>query len=320
MNRQPVISIIIPAHNEEATLEECLASLKQLNYLDENLEIIVINDGSTDATGDIISRYEQPLYLVRLQTTGVGPSQARNMAMRGAKGEYVAFTDADCVVDREWLNELLRGFVEEEVAGVGGSQAVAPGSAPFEKKVHRFLASMHFVSEYMKRGDKVRLVSDFASCNAIYRKKAIEEVNGFDEGLWPGEDVDINYRLTRRGYKLAYNPEAVVQHHRPTTAKDFYRMMKRYGWSQAYLVRKHGFFRRLHYVPLIELLALAAWIVAIVFNLYSAIGIAVAVIIGTLLAFVLRGGVKRGADNFSLFVIALLAWNLGFLSYMVGKR
>ena len=316
----PVVSVIIPAHNEEDTVGECLASLENLNYPSDKLEIILINDGSIDETKNVIDRHCQRLNCIYLETSGVGPSKARNLGLQRCGGEYVAFTDADCVVDREWLNELLKGFVAEDVAGVGGSQDTPDDATEFERKVHSFLSGMHFICEYMKEGDIIKPVQHVASCNAMYRRGVVEEVFGFDERLWPGEDVDLDYKITHKGYKVTYNPKAIVAHHRPKNLKSFFNMMKRYGWAQAYLIRKYGVFRRLHYVPFAEVLSLVGWVFLMVYNLYLGVGLVLAVVIGAVITFVLRDGVKRGLDNFMMFGVTMVGWNLGFGGWLVEKR
>jgi len=117
MGELPAVSIIIPAHNEEATLERCLASLENLDYPSSKLEIILINDGSTDGTKKIIEGYiRKSKYNCKyLETEGVGAPKARNIGLNSAKGEYVAFTDADCVVERDWLMNLVKNFNEKLV-------------------------------------------------------------------------------------------------------------------------------------------------------------------------------------------------------------
>jgi len=315
--QQPSVSIVIPARNEEAIIEKCLASLERLEYSPDKLEVIIINDGSTDATAAIIGKYRRP-WLTVLGTGGVGPSRGRNLGVKQARGEYVAFTDADCVVDKQWLNELLKGF-SEGVAGVGGSQQIPDDASPFERRIHDFLTSMHFVAEYVKTGQTIRPVKDFASCNGMYLKSALNEVGGFDEQLWPGEDVELNYKIVRRGHKLAYNPAAIVKHHRPRTLRGFYRMMWRYGWSQAYLTRKYGFFRKLQYEPVALLVVIAAWLAVVVFSLWWGLILAGAVLVAAFIAF-LVGGLRKGPGNFAMFLVTMVAWNLGFALNLLGRK
>ena len=319
MEDKPDISVIIPAYNEEDTIGECLMSLEDLDYPSEKLEIILINDGSGDNTKNVMSNYDQKLNPVLLETDGVGPSKARNIGLDYAKGEYVAFIDGDCAVDREWLNELLKGFITEDVAGVGGSQIIPVNATEFEKKVHVFLSSMHFVSEYMKEANGIEFVQHVASCNAIYKTGVVREVQGFDEKLWPGEDVDLDYKITHKGYKIAYNPKAIVMHHRPKNLMTFYYMMKRYGGAQAYLIKKHGFFRKLHYIPILEVLVLLGLGMVMVFDVFFGFSLALILILFTAIAFILKWGVKHGTDNFVMFVITLIGWNIGFSTNLIKK-
>ena len=320
MKGKPAVSVIIPAHNEEDTIGECLTSLEKLDYPSGKLEIIIINDGSNDNTKNVITDFDQKLHFVLLETDGVGPSKARNMGLDCASGEYTAFIDADCAVDKDWLNELLEGFISEDMAGVGGSQISPVDATEFEKKVHVFLSSMHFVSEYMKGGDSIKIVQHVASCNAIYKTNVIREVFGFDEQLWPGEDVDLDYRITHKGYKIAYNPKAIVMHHRPKNLKGFYNMMKRYGGAQAYLIKKHGFFRKLHYVPILEVFILMGLGIGMVLDLYFGFGLAFVLVLCTVVVFVLKWGIGYGTDNFVMFIVTVIGWNLGFGTGLIGKR
>jgi cellulose synthase/poly-beta-1,6-N-acetylglucosamine synthase-like glycosyltransferase len=320
MEDKPNISVIIPAYNEEDTIGECLISLEDLDYPSEKLEIILINDGSSDNTKKVMSNYNQKLNLVLLETDGVGPSKARNIGLDCAKGEYVAFIDADCAVDREWLNELLKGFITEDVAGVGGSQIIPVNATEFEKKVHVFLSSMHFVSEYMKEADGIEIVQHVASCNAIYKTGVVREVQGFDDKLWPGEDVDLDYKITHKGYKIAYNPKAIVMHHRPKNLMKFYYMMKRYGGAQAYLIKKHGLFRKLHYVPILEVLVLLGLGMVMVFDVFFGVGLGFLIVLCAAMTLVLKKGIKHGLDNFWMLVITLIGWNLGFGIGLISMR
>jgi cellulose synthase/poly-beta-1,6-N-acetylglucosamine synthase-like glycosyltransferase len=318
MAHLPTVSVIIPAHNEEATIGNCLTSLEQLDYPADSLEIILINDGSTDGTKRIISEHLQRSNYICLETDGRGPSKARNTGLEQAKGDYVAFTDADCVVDRDWLKELLRGFIADDVAGVGGGQIVPDDASNFERSVHYFLTSMHFICEYVKKLETIAIVDHVASCNSMYKKKVIEAVHGFDEQLWPGEDVDLDYKIRHEGCRIAYNPNAVVAHHRPKNIRAFFSMMKRYGWSQAYLLRNYGFFRTLQYVPFAGILLFIGWLFALTYNLSLGIGLAIFGIVGIFMAFILKAGLKQGLDNFQLFMITLVGWHAGFLRGLLG--
>jgi len=320
MYNSPKISIVIPAHNEEDTIDDCLASIEKLNYPLDNLEAILVNDGSTDGTGKIIiESHMEKLNLTYIETPAVGASKARNIGIKKAHGEYIAFTDADCVVDEEWLNELLKGFINENVVSAGGSQGIPPNATEYEKKVHHFLSGIHFICDYMKEINEIKFVDHNASCNAMYVKDTVEEVGGFDEFLWPGEDVELDYKIRQKGYKISYNPKAIVFHHRPKSIKGLYKMMQRYGWSQAYLVRKYGVFRKLHYVPFAEVLILVFLGLIAVYNLYLFVFL-VLVFFVVLFALSFRGGMSGGVSSFIMLIVTIVGWNVGFVAKVLKRH
>ncbi len=163
----------------------------------------------------------------------------------------MAFTDGDCIVDRRWLTELEKGFDRPEVGGVGGDQKSPQDETKTGRRIQEFLKLIGFMTDYIKTASVMRETEHNPSCNVMYRKSVLEEVGGFDEELFPSEDVELDLKIRRRGYALLYNPAAVVGHYRPGNYRDFASMMRRYGASQRYLVSRYGFFRRLHFVPAI---------------------------------------------------------------------
>jgi len=314
---KPFISVIIPARNEESTIGKCLDSLKNLNYPKELLEFIIINDGSTDKTQDIAESYNVNV----IKTEGVGPSAARNIGIEQAKGELVAFTDADCIVDKEWINQLLLGFNYDNIIGVGGEQKSPPDEIWFGRVVQDYLKLMGFIGGYTKSHKKITEVDHNPTCNVIYKKAVLEEVGGFLKGLWPGEDVELDYRIKKRGYNLAYNPDAVVFHYRPKTLMRFARMMQKYGqWAGGYLIKKYGFFRKLYYEPfallalvLIEILLFYFYPLAGLFSLLMALFLALSYFI------IKTRRLGKGLLAFFLFIITIIQWNYGFVKGLFVK-
>lgn len=242
----PAISVVIAAHNAEATLARCLDAVTTLNH--PSYELIVVDDGSTDATLEVCKAYSD----VRvIQMPPGGPARARNIGIGLARGVIVAFTDSDCVPDRSWLREIEKCFASPEVAGVGGDQVSPSDETPFGREVQGFFKCIGFLTDYIKTSTTLIETEHNPSCNAAYRKKVLEEVKGFDESLWPGEDLDLDIRLRSRGYKLLYNPAAKVAHYRPRTYRHLARMMRRYGACQWPLIQRYGLFRRIYYLPVL---------------------------------------------------------------------
>lgn len=309
----PLISIVIPARNEERVLGKCLDSLLRLNYA--NYEIVIVNDGSTDGTERILRQY--PVQV--LNTSGVGPSRGRNLGTQLARGEFVAFTDADCLLHPEWLTELLKGFETEKVAGVGGDQQSPADESPFGRRVQSFMKAIGFVADYMRDVPTVREVAHNPTCNVIYRKRVLEESGGFLETLWPGEDAELDHRLKQAGYSLVYNPEAIVYHYRPSTLRAYGKMMYRYGEAQAFLVKKYGPYRFIHFEPLALIVLALLWGIMWRYDKRWAWGL---MALGIVLSCIIITWRTKGGlvSNLVLLIYTLVGWNLGFLKGLLETR
>ncbi len=304
----PKVSIIIPAKNAQNTIQKCLDSILNLNY--KNFEVIVVNDGSIDDTEKILKTYNN---IKVITTKDTGPSSARNIAIEHASGEFIAFTDADCIADTEWINELLGEFLTETTAGAGGSQKSPKDETEFGRKIQEFFKIFGFVSDYIKSGCKTRQTTHNPTCNVMYRKSVLIELGGFLEGLWPGEDVELDYRIKKKGYGLIFNPAAIVYHYRVDNFKGFCRMMFNYGRAQGQLFRKYGFFRIIHFVPLFVFIFLAAFLHNFFFGLF------VFILIGVYLFIKLLYNPKNTLFMLCFSAIGISSWNLGFL-YGLFKR
>ncbi|MFC1851613.1 glycosyltransferase [candidate division CSSED10-310 bacterium] len=308
----PRVSIIIPVYNGETTLKACLDSLLNLDYPSSELDIILVDDGSSDSTPQIGKQFQ-----VRLLTTAhEGPSTARNLGIKHAQGDFVAFTDADCIVDPQWIKELLTGFPDDEtIASVGGCQRAVPDDPPFANRIQQLLELLDFLGGYTKGHQKITPVEHNPSCNVMYRKKCLFAVGGFLPGLFPGEDVELDYRLRRQGYTLLYQPEAIVYHHRPRTYRHFFRMIFGYGkGSGGFILRRYGLIRPFQlFFPLFLFLFLADFIMMlkspIIFLIFH-------LILFLTLGVVIFGKVRHLDDTIHIMILFLLtlgAWNLGFL-------
>jgi len=306
---EPLISIVIPARNAHSTLKKCLDSIFNLKY--SNREVIVIDDGSTDDTAKIVTEYKD---IKILTTSGEGPAKARNLALRLTEGEFIAFTDADCIVDPLWLSELLRGFAVAGVAGVGGAQKNPDDDSSFGKTVHEFFSAVGFITDYMKSGTKIKQTNHNPTCNVMYRKSILVELGGFLEGLWPGEDVELDYRLRKMGYRLNFNPAAIVFHYRPANFRVFNKMMFRYGKAQGILVRKYGFFRPIQILPIFIFISLLALLYNFIFGCLFFILILTPLLIKLLIR------IKYPLLVFRLFIVSVFNWNLGFLHGLSQRK
>lgn len=303
-SHNPIISVIIAAKGECKHLIACVESILANDF--DSFDIIVADDGINTSVLEKLETYSVRV----LKNPSSGPSSARNYAVNNTDAVLVAFIDDDCIAEKKWLSELYRGLLESmDSAACGGRQLLPSDSCEFSKRVFRFLKKAAFISDYVKnnKSNAVYEVEHNASCNVLYRKECFENVGGFLENLWPGEDLELDYKL-RKNYKLLlYNPQAIVYHYRPETIKKFSRMMTRYGWAQGFLVKEYGPFRALHFMPLL-LLMLSAIALACVF-LEPKLLLAL-MVLGELFLFAYCSGDL--ILNY-MFFLALIKWNLGFI-------
>lgn len=305
----PLVTVIIPVKNASATIQKCVDSVLQSDY--KNFELIVVDDGSTDRTPELLARYTG---ITVLRAENRGPSAARNLALSRAQGAFVAFTDADCIVDCVWLGELLKGFNDDKVAGVGGIQKSPKDETVFGRRVQEFFQSVELVTGYMQLGSRMRQTSHNPTCNVMYRRSAVAAANGFDESLWPGEDVELDLRIKRKGYNLVFTPAAVVYHYRCQDLGGFLRMMFRYGLSIGILTRRYGIFRLIQFLPL----GIACWVFLCWFYVRAGLMFCLVLAAGM---FVRGMMVSRYPWHILMLVcIALLCWNTGFIAGLFKKR
>ena len=226
----PMISVVVCAYNAERTMEACLESLADCPY--PNYEVIVVNDGSTDRTGEISHRYEGGRIRV-IDQPNMGLSAARNVGIAAAQGEIVAYTDSDCVVDPDWLTYLAYKFEQGFVAAGG------PNFPPPEDTL---VPSAVAVSP---GGPTHVLVNDdvaehIPGCNMAFLKSKLEEINGFDVAYTAaGDDVDLCWRLQNAGYTIGFSPAAMVWHFRRNTVRAYLKQQMGYGKAEALLFFKH---------------------------------------------------------------------------------
>jgi GT2 family glycosyltransferase len=196
------VTVYIPAYNVAKFLAGAIESLLAQTYGVD--EIIVIDDGSQDATVEIARRYPQVTIVRHRVNRGLGA--ARNTAVRTARNEFVASLDADCVAEPEWLAALVAALADPKVAGVGGklTEGVQVNLADRWRRAH-------MPQEW---GDSfVRNPKFLFGCNSLFRKSLVLEAGGYDERMRTnGEDADLSARLRARGWDLLYTPVARATH------------------------------------------------------------------------------------------------------------
>ena len=225
----PSMSVVVCAYNASETLDECLRHTCALDY--PGLEIVVVDDGSTDDTAAIAERHPGAR-LVRIAHAGL--SVARNEGFRTARGDIVAYLDADAYPSPEWPYYLALGFDDREVGGAGGPN-VPPDDDPFGAKV---------VAQSPGGPVHVLVTDDRAEhipgCNMAFWKHVLEEVGGFDPIYTSaGDDVDLCWKVLDRRWAIGFHPAALVWHHRRPGLRRYLRQQRGYGRAEALVEARH---------------------------------------------------------------------------------
>jgi GT2 family glycosyltransferase len=223
----PRISVVVCTYNGARTIRDCLEGLSRLDYPD--YEVIVVNDGSTDATADIAGEY--PYRLISTENHGLG--SARNTGMEAATGEIVAYTDDDARPDPHWLQYLAAAFANSAHAGIGGPN-IAPAGDGFiaECVAHAPGGPVHVLLDD-------REAEHIPGCNMAFRRDALLAVGGCDPVFrLAGDDVDLCWRIQQSGRSLGFTPAAMVWHHRRSSVRMYWRQQQAYGRAEALLEKK----------------------------------------------------------------------------------
>jgi len=218
----PKVSVIVPVFNAEKTIEECIESLLAMDYERERVELICVNNASTDKTSDILDGNKEKIDKLLFEQTR-GPGAARNKALAHATGEIVALTDSDCVVEKNWLRNIVVPLQDEGIGIVGG-QILAT----------RPCNEIEVFGEYIH--DQGKAINAYKppyciTMNWASRLSVLNKLGLFDESYMRCEDVELSYRIWRAGYKLTYEPKAIIYHRNESTLSGIFR--------EGYL---HGFY------------------------------------------------------------------------------
>jgi GT2 family glycosyltransferase len=225
----PKISVIICSYNGSSTLRDCLESVTGLCYPD--FEVIVIDDGSIDSLAGIAGQSPGVIY-VRQEHAGLGV--ARNRGATEARGEILAYTDDDCVVDEDWLHYLAAAFENSGFAAVGGPNI----SPPPVNRTEACVAAAPGAPAHVLLDDCI--AEHLPGCNLAVTREAFEAVGGFCPGyIAAGDDVDFCWRLQDAGFVIGFSPPAMVWHRRRISVRAYLRQQIGYGRAEAILIGEH---------------------------------------------------------------------------------
>jgi cellulose synthase/poly-beta-1,6-N-acetylglucosamine synthase-like glycosyltransferase len=224
------VSVVVPAYNASDTLANCIFALLAQTISRSEYEVIVVDDGSTDNTAEVAAWYDVQL----VRQAHRGPAAARNRGLEVAAGGLILLTDADCRPAPNWIEAMSAPFADPDVAGCKGVYRTDQ-----REWVARFVQA-EYEEKYrgMARAPAIDFVDTYS---AGYRRRILQLEGAFNETIAVAEDAELSFRLARRGYKLVFNPNAVVYHQHARALGHYLRRKFRYGkWRVQVYARYPG--------------------------------------------------------------------------------
>lgn len=250
--RQPLVSIVVPAYNEGPVLDRCIRSILACAYPFK--ELILVDDGSTDDTLTIMRRYERHPRVKVIARPNGGKASALNTGLRRAQGEVLFFVDADGLFREDTIDAMLAGFEDTRVGAVCGNDA----PVNLDRIQTRLLCLLsHVGTGFVRRALSVINCLPIVSGNiGAFRREALEQAGPFREGCI-GEDLELTWRIHRAGYRVVFQPRALVYAESPSTVPGLWKQRVRWarGLLQTAWLHRDMFFRP-RYGPIAFFLAL----------------------------------------------------------------
>jgi len=297
------VSVVIPTHNGEKRIAGCLDSISRQTMDSSLIEVIVVDDGSNDGTGNTVLNREYPFQIKYVRIERSGPPTARNVGLHQASGDIVAFFDDDVVCREDCIERAVSYFLRSAVAAVESNLRIQGTGGPLQK----FSSAQGFITAAI-----------------FFRKSVVQQLGGLDKaffdhatGLFFRDDTDLGYRILEAGYE-SVRPEDVIAHHPPlfSDTKSCFAHAKRYMFDPL-LYRKHprlfrsllerkrigpiSFSRPMHYMSLLYCLGLLLVLLAVAIGL-SVVAVVFASVAG--MAYFLVRFKFQGRHAFHV-------WNLG---------
>jgi len=269
------ISVVVAVRDEQQYIQKCIESLLNQQY--EEYEVIVVDGLSQDGTYEILKELQHTHDFILLRNERKNAAAGRNIGIREAQADFIAFIDGDAAAAPDWLANISQALQNTNAAGVGGPDLLPEDSIYKSQAIARVMASP------MARGgkfnpstqhtmeEKSHYVDHIPTCNLALRRHVIEEVGMFDESFVKGQDLELNYRIRQAGYQLYYTETIRVVHYRKQHIRKFARQIHKWAKAKVAIIKKHGMAGLLSHIvlwPAYMLLAvLFGLIIFTVFNL-----------------------------------------------------
>ncbi|MGK7939561.1 MAG: glycosyltransferase family 2 protein [Crocosphaera sp.] len=237
----PKVSVVVPIYNGEEDLGDLIECLYKQTYPKNRIEYLLVNNNSSDSTVKILDQAvkegeQKGIILKALNENKIQSSYAaRNQGIRQSTGDIIAFTDADCRPISEWVEELVKPFIDETIGIVVGELTALPGNSILEKYAERYgVMSQKFLLEHS-------FLPYGQTANLAIRRSIFNQVGLFRPYLTTGGDADICWRIQQEtDWKLTFAMQAVIRHRHRSNLKELRSQWRRYGTSNQYLHQLYG--------------------------------------------------------------------------------
>lgn len=226
---RPTVSVVIPTYNRRDRWPALLRALEQQTFDADAFEVVVVSDGSTDGTDELLRRAATSFDLVVESQENAGPAAARNRAVELARGALVVFTDDDMVPTPGFIGQHMSTHERhgDDVAVIG--PMLTPPDAALSAPVRWEQAMLDKQYDAMRRGDYPACYRQFFTGNASVRRSWLVDVGGFDTRLRRAEDIELAYRLHDAGCRFVFDPDAVGYHYAERPFASWLRNARDYG-------------------------------------------------------------------------------------------
>jgi len=239
MTKLEFLSVVIPTFNSADTISHTLISILSNDYPMNLYEVIVVDNDSLDNTVEIVKRF--PVRLYSCPKRGQGP--ARNKGIKEALGDIVCFTDSDVIAPSDWLQKIADFFKKHPDADAVGGRVLPPRSG-HRTLIQKWVGEAYYVDQSfpaeMTRAKICTYTGSTYSANCAYKKDALLSVNGFDESVWDGNDIELCWTLLKRGKNIVFDPDLKIIHLGfPWNMRLSFKKQFTWGRINIYLTRIH---------------------------------------------------------------------------------
>ena len=307
-----MFSLIIPVYNRPDEIEELLHSLTLQTYK-QPFEVVVIEDGSTIACDEVISKFNQHLTITYYYKQNSGPGDSRNFGMQHAGGDYFIIFDSDCVIPPHYLQSVADNLAAGYTDCFGGPDGALDSFSDVQKAINFAMTSFLTTGGIRGKSEKIEKFQP-RSFNMGISKQAFVASGGFGN-IHPGEDPDLSIRLWKLGYTTKLFTDSFVYHKRRIDWEKFYKQVNKFGKARPILDKWHPEYKKITFLfPTFFIIGLVASLMLVLidvnFFIYFYILYFVAVLV---LSSVSNKSLKVGLFSLAAVFIQFYGYGTGYL-------